>query len=84
MESRLNITFNGQNGDLVESILFDASDSEIKRVATEAVMSGSVPGITQSAPTVDFTDFVVDRFPPTENLPARCLLRPKTPFGVNA
>jgi hypothetical protein len=79
MEAKLNITYSGQNGDLKDPISFDASDEDIKGWAVEAVRSGSVPGI--DAQEADFTDFVVDRFSAKEDLPARVLIRPKTPFG---
>ena len=44
--ARLNITWNGQNGDLPDPVSWHASDKEILRWAAEAVRSGSVPGIT--------------------------------------
>jgi len=79
--ARLNVTYNGANGDLPDPVTRDASDADIKRWATEAVRAGSVPGIPAD-PNADFTDFVVDRFPANEAVPvARCMLRPKTPFG---
>jgi len=73
--ARLNVTYNGANGDLPDPVTRDASDADIKRWATEAVRAGSVPGIPAD-PNADFTDFVVDRFPV-----ARVMIRPKTPFG---
>lgn len=75
----LNITWAGQNGDLPDPILYDSTDTEIRQWATEAVRQG-VPGIAADA-TVNFTDFVVERFQKTGDLPNRVVLRPKTPFG---
>lgn len=80
-EARLNITFRGSNADLRDPVPFDATDGDVKQWATEAVRNGGVPGIPADA-NADFTDFVVDRFSPTEVRPWSLLsLRPKTPFG---
>jgi len=78
-EAVLNITWQGQNGDLPNPILFDSTDVDIRRWATEAVRGG-IPGITADA-NVNFQDFVVERFSATAGLPNRVVLRPKTPFG---
>jgi hypothetical protein len=80
-EAKLNITWRGNNGDLRDPIFFNATDGDIKAWATEAVSSGSVPGIPAD-PDVDFADFMVDRFRPTEQRPENLvMLRSKTPFG---
>jgi len=80
MDALLNITVNGQNGDLRDPVSFDATDADVKAWATETVRNGGVPGINAD-PNVDFHDFVVDRFAAKDDLPARLMLRPKTPFG---
>ena len=77
--ARLNITWAGQNADLPDLIDKDLADAAVKALATEAV-SGGVPGIAAD-PAANFGDFVVDRFPATDDLPARVMIRPKTPFG---
>lgn len=79
-EAVLNITWSGENGDLPTPILFDSTDVDIRRWATEAVRAG-IPGITADA-NVSFDDFVVERFSATQGLPNRVVLRPKTPFGI--
>lgn len=80
-EARLNITWQGANGDLPDLMLTDSSDAEVKAAALEAVRTGGVPGIPAD-PNADFRDFVVDRFPPSEAHPySKIMLRPKTPFG---
>ncbi|MFA6234102.1 MAG: hypothetical protein WC824_07950 [Bacteroidota bacterium] len=33
MDARLNITINGQNGDLVDMIPYDVPDADVKRMA---------------------------------------------------
>lgn len=76
----LNITWAGQNGDLKDEVEFDASDAQVLAWAQEAVVGGDVNGIDAAAP--DFTDFVVQRFSATGDLPARIFVRPKTPFGA--
>jgi hypothetical protein len=77
----VNITISGQNADLPEPVPLDATDGDIKQWATEAVRSGTLPGVPRNE-TATFTDFVVDRFPPTEQRPYNLIqVRPKTPFG---
>ena len=79
-EAILNITYGGENSDLPNPILFDSTDADIRRWATEAVRAG-IPGITADA-NVNFTDFVVERYPAKGDLPPRVMVRPKTPFGA--
>ena len=80
-QARVNVTWAGQNGDLPDPVNFDATDGDIKQWLTEAIRNGSVPGI-QADPNANLTDFVVDRFAPTDARPFQMLsLRPKTPFG---
>lgn len=80
--SKLTITYQGQQGDLPDLVLFDLDDDAIKRIAAESVGSGYVPGIDTYV-QVDFNDFVVDRFPARHDIPYnRLSLRPKTPFGI--
>ena len=81
-QARLNITWNGQNGDLTEPVPFDASDTEIKAWAAEALRGGDVAGVGAD-PGANLADFVVDRFPATDEIPFhRLFVRPKTPFGM--
>jgi hypothetical protein len=81
-EARVNITWAGQNGDLPDPVAYDATDADVRRWVTEAVRHGDVPGIAAD-PRANFRDFVVDRFPATENRPYNLIqIRPKTPFGV--
>jgi hypothetical protein len=78
--AKLTITYNGQQGDLPDPVPYDATDGDLKQMATESVQGGYVPGI--DAAQVDFTDFVIDRFPARQDiLLNRISLRPKTPFG---
>lgn len=81
-EARVNITWNGQNGDLPDTVNRDAADADVKRWVTESVRAGSVPGIGAD-PNADFQDFVVDRFPASDARPYNLIqIRPKTPFGL--
>ena len=82
MDAMLNVTWNGQNGELPDSVDYDSTDEELIRLAAEAVTTGSIPGI-EATPDVDLQDFVVDRYMANEaeGLPARVFIRPKTPFG---
>ena len=80
-EARVNVTWAGSNGDMPAPVPRDSGEGDIKQWVTEAVVNGSVPGIPADA-NADFSDFVVDRFPPTEARPYNAIfLRPKTPFG---
>lgn len=79
--AKFNITYRRQNGDLPDPVSFDLTDTELRRIATEAVRAGHVPGLAADTYPA-FTDFVVDRFPATEDMPYnRLMIRPKTPFG---
>lgn len=75
----LNITWNGENGELPDPIIYDSTDGDILQWAAEAVRGG-IPGITAD-PNVNLEGFVVERFGSTVDLPNRVVLRPKTPFG---
>lgn len=79
--ARMNVTWGGANGELPDPVPYDATDNQLKAMATEAVASGSIPGIPADR-SVDLTDFVVDRFAATPEVPHhRVFVRPKTPFG---
>lgn len=79
-EARVNITYQGQNGDLPEPVRYAATDAELLTWVTEAVRAG-VPGIAADR-RADFTDFVIDRFAATETRPYHLIqIRPATPFG---
>lgn len=80
-EARVNVTWNGQNGDLPDPVPFDAADGDVKQWLQEAVRNGSVPGIPADA-NASFRDFVVDRFQPSEVRPHNLIsVRPKTAYG---
>jgi hypothetical protein len=80
--AKLTITYGGQQGDLPDPVSYDATDGDLKQMAAESVRQGYVPGI-DAVQNVDFTDFVVDRFPARNDVPFnRLSLRPKTPFGA--
>lgn len=79
--ARLNITWSGSNGDLPDPVPYDAADADLKRMATEAITNGDVPGIPADA-GVNLQDFIVDRYAAKDDVPyARVFIRPKTPFG---
>lgn len=80
--ARLNITYQGHNGDLPDPVMVDATDDQIRRMIVEALAAGNIPGIPRF-PAANLTDFVVDRFAATAEIPvARVMVRPKTPFGA--
>lgn len=81
-EARVNVTYNGQNGDLPDPVLVQATDGDIKAWVTEAIRTGGIPGIA-AVPNADFTDFVVDRHGPNDVRSwSAYFVRPKTPFGT--
>jgi len=83
-QARVNVTWQGQNGDLPDPVSFDANDGDVKTWVTEAVRGGNVPGIRADR-AANFHDFVVDRFTATEARPYNLIqLRPKTPFGASS
>lgn len=80
--ARVNVTWNGNNGDLPDPVSNDASDADIRQFLTEAVRSGSVPGIPAD-PNASFDEFVIERFKPSDVRPFNYIMgRPKTPFGL--
>ena len=80
-QARVNVTYNGQNGDLPDPVSFDATDGDVKQWVTESIRHGGIPGVGEHG-NADFHDFVVDRFTATEQRPYNLLqVRPKTPFG---
>jgi len=79
-EAVLQITVNGEQGELPDPVHFDSGDGDIKAWATEAVRAGGIPGITPD-PMADFSAYTVDRFPARDGKCNRLSLRPKVPFG---
>ena len=80
-EALVNVTWAGQNGDMPQPVEFDASNQDILSWVTEAVQSGSIPGIP-SDPDADFSGFVVEKLAATEVRPTnQVIVRPKTAFG---
>lgn len=78
----LNITYNGNSADYELAIDYNASDADIRRIATEVVRSGGVRGL--HLPQLDddaFQLFVVDRLRGPDGQ-QRIYLRPKVPFGA--
>lgn len=81
--ARLNVTWSGNNGDLPDAVPFDATDTDLRAMATEALRNGGIPGIPADG-GANLNDFVVDRFNSTNEVPFnRVFIRPKTPFGKN-
>lgn len=80
-EARVNVTYNGANGDLPDPVNFEATNGDILQMVTEALHTGSIPGIPADE-NANLTDFVVDRFAASDVRPWNMLqIRPKTPFG---
>lgn len=81
-EAMVNVTYGGSNGDLPDPVYWQSTEADIKAMVTEAVRNGGVPGIAANR-DANFTDFQVDRYPPTEQRPHNLIqIRPKTVFGM--
>jgi hypothetical protein len=81
-EARVNVTYQGQNGELRDPVFFQSNDADVKAWVTEAVRNGNVPGV-RADDAADFRDYVIDRFEPTEARPHNLIqCRPKTAFGM--
>jgi hypothetical protein len=79
-EALVNITWQGQNGNLPDPVPYDATEGDIRQWITEAVRGG-VPGITPDV-NANFADFMVERFQADEVRSHNLIqIRPKTPFG---
>ena len=80
--AKLNVTWAGQNGDLPDPVPYDATDGDLRDMATEAIANGGIPGVTADG-AVNLADFIVDRYAASDEIPfARVFIRPKTPFGT--
>ena len=80
-EARVNVTWNGQNGELPDAVRFNAPSGDILAWVTEAVRGGGIPGIVADR-RASFHDFIVDRFPESPARPYNLVqVRPRTPFG---
>lgn len=79
-EALVNITWQGQNGDLPDPVPYGATDGDIYQWATEAVRAG-IPGIAAD-PNINFEGYMLDRYLPNEGRAHNMIyLRPKTPYG---
>lgn len=78
--AQLNVTYNGQQGDLPDPVGYDLTDQQILDIVRETLPQG-IPGI-DPVPNPDLYGWVVDRIPAHPQVPVdRILVRPKTPFG---
>jgi len=78
----LNITYQGLSADYDLALDYNATDGDIRRIATELVRSGGVRGLHMPDLRDDaFQQFVVDRLRGPDGQ-QRIYLRPKVPFGA--
>lgn len=77
----LNITYNGISADYPFGLDERVSDADVRRIAVEAIRSGSVPGLQIGhLNAAAFSNYLIDRLGgPHGN--TRIYLRPKVPFG---
>ncbi len=80
-EARVNVTYANQNGDLPDPVLYDSADTDVVRMAQEALRGGGIPGIDANI-GADLSGYKVDRVPSKEGQPNRLFIRPKTEFGA--
>jgi hypothetical protein len=86
-EARVNVTYkDAVNFDLPDPVHYQAGDGDIKAWVTEAIRTGSVPGVAAD-PDVNLANFVVHRFDAPEAPVAGqrnynlIQVRPKTAYG---
>lgn len=82
-EAVVNITWDGQNGDLPDPVSYDAANGDVLQWAAEAIRGGGIPGI-DADPNVNLQDFVVEKYAAKDTQPNKIVVRPKTPFGSAA
>ena len=81
-EALVNVTYDGQNGDMPNPVPAEASQEDVLAWVAEALRSGDVPGIPAD-PRPDLLDFVVERIPVSAAYPyVRLMVRPKADFGA--
>jgi hypothetical protein len=77
----LNVTYAGLSADVPGGVPDDATDADVRRIATEVIRSGGLGELDRTSITNDtFRHFVVDRFTGSDGRPV-VYLRPKVPFG---
>ncbi len=80
-EARVNLTWNSNNYDLANPVMFDVTDEDLKGMVAEIIRAGG-DGIPADQDVGPIADFVVSRYEPTATRPQYMLaLRPKTSFG---
>lgn len=82
-EAQLIINYNGHEGQYPEPVPYDADDDQVRRWATEAVMSG-MPGLPADSAVNQgtFADFKVSRYAAGNGVDYnRIAVRPKVEFG---
>ena len=85
-EARVNVTHLGSNGELPDPVPYNSTDAEIRQWISEAIRTGSIPGIAAD-PTVDLSNYMVDKFDAPVNPVAGqrdynlLTLRPKVAYG---
>jgi len=79
----LNITYNGLSVDYTAAVDDRLNDHDVRRVATELIRSGDLPGLhIAHLPDGAFDAYIVDRLRSAQGRGAqRIYLRPKVPFG---
>lgn len=80
-QAKVLVTIGGETGDLPDPVSNNATDAEVRSYVQETVRAGGIPGIRRG--DVDLTNYVVDRYPPSETKPYSVIsLRPKTEYGA--
>lgn len=80
-EARVNLTWNAQNFDLRDPVLFDIPEADLRGMVAEIIRAGG-DGIPADQDVGPLADFVVARYEPTATRPERLIsIRPKTSFG---
>ncbi len=80
-EAMVNLTWNGQNYDLRNPVLYEIPEADLKGMLSEVIRAGG-DGIPADGDVGPMADYVVQRHGPTATRPFRLItVRPKTEFG---
>lgn len=80
-QAKVNVTYGEQNGELPDPVSLDSTEEDIRRMVTEALRGGGIPGLPAD-PHADISGYVVKKFDPTVARPYNLInVRPKTEFG---
>lgn len=76
----IDITYEQQQGTLVDAVLFNAGHDVVRMTAESAIRNGEIDGISRDH-TVSLSNYKIQPVPAKDGLPNRFLVTPKVAFG---